>query len=62
MRKLLIAFAILLALCGRAAAAPRRVARFTADGRIDKEWYGGHVWDRLHSDPGHPTACHSALN
>lgn len=24
--------------------APRRVARFTADGRFDKEWYGGHVW------------------
>jgi hypothetical protein len=24
--------------------APRRVARFRADGRFDKEWYGGHVW------------------
>lgn len=24
--------------------APRRVARFTADGRFDKEWYGGQVW------------------
>jgi hypothetical protein len=24
--------------------APRRVARFTADGRFDQEWYGGQVW------------------
>jgi len=24
--------------------APRRVARFTADGRFQGEWYGGHVW------------------
>ena len=24
--------------------APRRIARFTADARFDKEWYGGHVW------------------
>jgi len=24
--------------------APRRVARFTAEGRCEQEWYGGHVW------------------
>ena len=24
--------------------APRRVARFTANGRCEREWYGGHVW------------------
>ena len=36
--------------------APRRVARFTPDGRFDQEWYGGQVWAPwMAVDPENPS-------